>query len=175
MVLVFWIFKVCYLRRQLDWNLLVGKSTCVRVVCSIRHRGFNFWYCLSFNLGGNVTKDAWFKVGVSEYSYLTSWARRVQFRVCVTRHRPCHVCVCVCPFILAETGVYLRGMRLGQRTRHQLPIIALLRAVIVVHNVSLTGVNIRPVRDWLLENVAGNCFTVSRDAKRDLRRCSEQL
>lgn len=171
--MVFWIFSVCNLRRQLDWNLLVGKSTCVRVVFSIRHRGFNFRYMSLIQFGGNVTEDAWFKVDVSEYSYLTSWERTVQFRVCVTRHRPCHVCVC--PFILAETGVYLSGMRLGQRTRHQLPIIALLPAVIVVHNVSLTAVNIRPVHDWLLENVAGYGFTVSRDAKQDLRRCSEQL
>lgn len=172
LVLVFWIFTVCNLRRQLDWNLLAGKSTCVRVVCSIRHRGFNFRYMSLIQFGGNVTEDAWFKVGVSEYSYLTSWARTVQFRVCVTRQRPCHVCV---SFHLAETGVYLRGMRLGQRTRHQPPIIALLRAVIVVHNVSLTAVSIRPVRDWLLENVADNGFTVSRDAKQDLRRCLEQM
>lgn len=146
---VIWFFGPSnnYLRRQLDWNLLVGKSTCSLLYSSPR---------IQFSI--HVSHSIW---GKRDGGCVVQGRREcVLLPNQLSTHRsvpgvcdPCHVCVC--PFILAETGVYLRGMRLGQRTRHQLPIIALLRAVIVVHNVSLTAVNIRPVRDWLLENVAG--------------------
>lgn len=107
------LFKMAVRLKLISWEVYV--CTCSLLYPSPRIQ-FSIMSLIQF--GGNVTEDAWFKVGVREYSYLTSWARTVQFRVCVTRHRPCHVCVCVSFHPRGNWGVPQRN---ASWSTHQAP------------------------------------------------------